>query len=1003
MQKKNFIRNIKKKEFFYNPKFFLFLIFIFIIIILIYYQIIFNIFKKQQMKIIQNNIIKSHKIENLKTNIDNNKIKINNEKIKNIFQQKKNNLNQKDEILELKKYRFEKGEYVYAFVLNNNEENQNFFQEGIISKEYYEHDINFLPISIKGKHNKIFFNQKGDFIGISLPLQDKKSEINYIITSNLIFHLMNCFIWHDHNIDLFKKNEIMSKNTKQYISLSLTSQELNKQKQEEKKIQICLDQNCFFIGLKFNEKFLTINQIFNKYSLCLNCLKEITNNLIDEIDEKLIIEEKDDEKKSFSSDSQKEKEELTKKIKEISQITFLIYLKKLSLGSGIIYKSEKINNMNKYRYYIMTNRHVIEQDPNNEITTVFNKFFMLNKTSSLSFVNNQKDCDDIGILTFEEEINEKSTKKFQKVNKILDYAFPKDEQKIEIIQGEPIYSLGSQISILPNINFSLKSKWFGNNSFFIIDSFFDQEFYNDMIKIYKTTDIKNKVEKNLLKKGHVILFNDNSITFNIKIDNGNSGGPIFNKKGQILGINRSTIKNTFIMDEFTQSINIRHIKKILKEEYWQKNNFFQQKNLNFLKKEIFNFINDLQQNIYPNLPNPKINIFIDEFLNLFKEKSEKFLDILKNKKTLPVLLIATPIIPKNENEIQIMINLFKKIEVPEQNFYLDPTKEILEIELNIEINDKKPQFLIKLIKKNIKNKIIETKNLYFDLTKYSDDDINFQIIKDINSFISLELFHFIPENKINNQEKIKKSLIFWETKDNIEGNGVIIHKKKLDNGRFKYLVLSNYNGYVNFLDELKNIFSDYIEIITYRSNIYGKEKIKINSFYSNNIDNLVLMNFESDFEYEVAQITPISKISTGDKIYFIHNFNNENYFPHIFKSNIGNILEEKKSFFFDSVFNLKEKINLKNFRLNFLCFDKEGNFIGFNDNIKYKNNNSIPSHFIQGSFLKKENLLYLFIKSKLKDKLNVVFTTIFITNYLLFFLKLTYIKQNNSKKNEYIN
>ncbi|MDV3179098.1 MAG: hypothetical protein Q8855_02530, partial [Candidatus Phytoplasma australasiaticum] len=62
------------------------------------------------------------------------------------------------------------------------------FQEGIISEEYDQNQSNTLSISIKGKNNKIFFNKRGEFIGISFPQQSHKMEINYIITSNYIYN-----------------------------------------------------------------------------------------------------------------------------------------------------------------------------------------------------------------------------------------------------------------------------------------------------------------------------------------------------------------------------------------------------------------------------------------------------------------------------------------------------------------------------------------------------------------------------------------------------------------------------------------------------------------------------------------------------------------------------------------------------------------------------------------------------------------------------------------------
>ncbi|WP_212380321.1 S1 family peptidase ['Cynodon dactylon' phytoplasma] len=975
---------------------------------------IINTFKKQQIELIKNFIIKKQAMRianHNKKNTNNQKIKINQNKIKKIFDlNNKINSDPKQIFFELKKYNFQKGDYVYAFVLDNNEENQKPFQEGIVSKDYNENQMYFLPISIKGKNNKIFFNKDGDLIGISLPTQNKKSEVNYIITSNLIFHLINCFLWHNHNIDLFQINPEMNQQTKYCISLTIKEAEKNQNEQKTEKLDICLNQQGFFIGLKMGDKFLSKSQIFQKYSLCLECLEKLTNsdndnqnninkenvvflnnnltqnetqNNLNEIDQQL-----------FSSSEENYEKKLKEKIQDLSKITFLVYLKR-SLGSGFIYKTEKSFLDNKYRYYMLTNRHVIETDQKNNNILIFNKYFTVQKVKSLLFIENKKDYDDLAILTFEEEINPENEEKFEKVNKILDYAFPKDKN-VDIIQGDEVYSMGSQVSILPSINLLLKPTEYDFN---ILEKYLNKELYNKMIELYTRENIKKKIEKNLLKKGHIISFNDKIITFNITIDDGNSGGPVFNKKGQIVGINRSTIQHSLIVDYFSQSININHIQKILDENYWKENEYFKQKKIDFLKKEMLDFKDILQKNVYSNEKNPKFTIFIDELLFLFMEKKKNISHDRDHYQFNPIVLFSTPIIKNKTNELKIMINFFKKLDLPEQIFYFDPSKEIVKLELNIEKNNNNNQFLLKIIKENEQNVILESKKFYFELEKDLKEEFLFKDIRDINYFLSFELYHFIPQNQINSQEKIKKSLVVWyKEDDDIEGNGIIFHKEKLSNGNFLYYVLSNYNGYVSILDELKNILFDQTEIITYKSNIYEKEKIKINSFYSNNMNNLVLMSFESDYEYDVAQITPNSEISTGDEIYFLTNFNNENYFPQIFKSNIGNILEEKKSFLFDSVFDLKEKTTLKYFQLNFLCFDKEGNFIGFNDHIKYKNNKFIPSHFIQGSFLKNENLLHLFSKSILKEKFNIVFTNIFI--FIYFYILLKKIPNNSKIKNE---
>ncbi|WP_153368498.1 S1 family peptidase [Candidatus Phytoplasma sacchari] len=1016
MKFKNFFnnKNKKTKKNIINEKI-IFLISIFYILsLIIFYKKILNILEKQQINTIKEYIVKNNpnekikKLENKNTFLKDNIIQ-NQKKLRNIFDKKQN-----DDDFELKNHNIRKGDYVYAFVLDNNEKNQKPFQEGIISKDYNEKKIYFLPISIKGKNNKIFFNKKGDFIGISLPLQNEESQINYIITSNLIFHLINCHILHKYNTDLFQQDNLMKYASKYYIKLSFktkNNQKDNNDKQEEEEkntetIEICLNKEGLFIGLKFNEKFLQISKIFNEYSLCENCIEFLK----DEDNNKEYEDNKIDDKQNFQKNIpnyknfyqiDKNEEELKEKIKELSQITFLVKTEK-SLGSGFIFKIEKIKNENKYKYYILTNRHVIKTDSENEdIISVYNKYFFLKKIDKLLFIDNQIDYDDVAILTFEEDIDQQNTEKFNQVQKILEYAFPKNK-KIDINQGDKVYSMGSQISTVPTIHLSLKIiDQIKNLSNFLISNTNNiYDLYDKMSKFYQSNDIQEKIEINLLKKGNIMAFNNEMIIFDITIDSGNSGGPVFNEKGEIIGINRSIVKNIYFADEFSHSINMNHVNQILDEKYWEKNQYFINKKNDHLKEKIKKFKSIIEkETITANSENPKLTIFMDEIFNILSKNKFSF-----NNQISPqnIILFRTPIIKKSQNEIKIMINLFKTIDVPAKIFYFDPTEEIIELQLNIINNNEKLKFLIKFIKKNKKNQITDTKEINFNLQKNDDNGIiNFEEHKDLNSFLTLELFHFVPKNKINIQEKIKRSLVVWQKRDRgnvIEGNGIIFHKEKLQNGNFLYFVLSNFNGDVNLIDEIKNIFFDYAEITTYKSNIYEKEKIKINSFYSTEMNNLVLMSFESNYEYESVQITPISDISIGDEIYFINNINNENYFPQIFKSNIGNIIEETKSFLFDSVFDLKEKPVMKNFKLNFLCFDKEGNFIGFNDHIKYQNNKFMPSHFIQGSFLKKENLLPLFIKKKIKEKINVIFTAIFVI--ISFNILLKIISQNKINKNK---
>jgi hypothetical protein len=977
-------------------------------------------FVKQQNNLVKNYFTHYQKNSNKDTiltkYIKKNKIKENQNQLKKMFQysEEKNKENilenkHKTEPFLMKLHNFEKGDYVYSFVLDI-EKNNKPFQEGIVSQEYSKNEVSFLPISIKGKNNKIFFNQQGDFIGISLPFQHETSEINYIITTNYIYYFLNCYVIHyienkSHkpNLDLsnlfedFK--EIKDKTKIKYFlkvilktkDNILDNQESVHNEEKDNKIvesDICIDENGFFLGIKYKDKFINVNKLFQNYSICSECYKKMINYKNEEPKKNQKKEDIND--KNFSQDSFKEK------IKELSLITFLVRSANF-LGSGFIYKVEKLDSNNKYKYYVLTNRHVIfEENKNNISYSLYNKYFGSQQIDSLNFIHNKIEYDDIGIVTFEEDINNESQKKFQKVTNILKYAFPKED--VEIIQGEDIYSMGCQMSFLPKINLIPITQNDILNQFIRL---FSQNFQNTNLNMNDFLEkipkhyldiphIVSAIELNLLKKGSIIYLNNKDINFNIKIDGGNSGGPVFNQKGQIIGMNRSIIKNSVFTDEFSQSIDIRHIKSRLMKERWKEQDYLNKKNINFLSLEIENFKNHFRNHLINSKKKEILTIFIEELYSFFREKQEL---LISNENDISYILVfSNPyLLGKKENQSKFNINLITNYDFKDQIFSIDPSKENINIELSLDSKKEKPKFVITFKKINLEN----PSNIHIVKRSFNIDDFNSNS-KDKNndlmsSFLSLELFnsekkHELNEN-YNDLEKIKKSFIVWKKEDDLEGNGIIFHKEKLKNNNFLYFVLSNYNtNDLDYFNKIKNFFSDSVELMIYQFDSYRKEKTKINSFYSSEDKKLALMTFESNCDYDIAKLKLTSELSVGEKIYFLINIYNENYYPQIFKSNIGSIFENKNTFLFDSVFDLKTKKFLDLIPLNFLCFDKEGNFIGFNDMIKY-NKSSIPSHFIQCSFLKQENLVNLFIKSKLKENFNIIFTLGFLLTVFFILIK----------------
>nr|QOX89537.1 hypothetical protein H7685_01755 ['Parthenium hysterophorus' phyllody phytoplasma] len=62
------------------------------------------------------------------------------------------------------------------------------------------------------------------------------------------------------------------------------------------------------------------------------------------------------------------------------------------------------------------------------------------------------------------------------------------------------------------------------------ESFALEKFLSSLTNIKNTQSIK----RNLLKRGDITKLNEAFIDFNIEIDNGNSGGPVFNQKDKLL-------------------------------------------------------------------------------------------------------------------------------------------------------------------------------------------------------------------------------------------------------------------------------------------------------------------------------------------------------------------------------------------------------------------------------------------------------------------------------------
>ncbi|MDV3199734.1 MAG: serine protease, partial [Candidatus Phytoplasma australasiaticum] len=628
-------------------------------------------------------------------------------------------------------------------------------------------------------------------------------------------------------------------------------------------------------------------------------------------------------------------EDISEIIEKISKITFSIEFSGY-LGSGFIYAAEKSEKSSyyKYKYYLITNTHVLKPaKKNNSKIKIYNSYFDSYKDAKIfTFISNNEGFDDIGILTFQDN----NTKKFKEIEEILKMAFPKPHAFIKPEIQQIVYSMGSQESF-PFENF-----------------------------LSRLPNVKHaqSINRNLLKKGDITKLNEAFIDFNIEIDHGNSGGPVFNEKGQIIGMNRNTINNPATTDNFSQAINILHIQKRLEEIFSRHKQ--DPKNIGI--------ITYLTSETHKKYLMQKLNIFKKNFNNLKIENNNEAPMIAFSMDELTFLThndpITLPLLKNNKNTSKIILKIKLVYTYNQQQIlFIDPKKEYITLYAHIDAQNKY-KINLKIIVKDKNHKIINSIEHSLDSHRYSEN-------KD-SSFVSLK---FIDSNKPSvhtTKQKIMDSLIVWHQGHQIKGNGIIFNKEKTKDNQYLYHVLSTYeDNYENNLISLNNLlckrlFRDQNEIIIYDSEqeIYKFEQGTINNIFPNE-NNLILITFKSSENYPVVPFKKTSDLKVGEDIYYLINGDSDDHNPQMFKSQISSIIKNS-IFVFDSVFNLKEKIK----DINFICFDHKGNFIGINF---FNNSNvDIPSHFIQAKLISNNNLKELLTTSNLKENLNILISVIFI-------------------------
>ncbi|MBP5835984.1 S1 family peptidase [Candidatus Phytoplasma meliae] len=603
-------------------------------------------------------------------------------------------------------------------------------------------------------------------------------------------------------------------------------------------------------------------------------------------------------------------------LSELNTITLFINTG-YSLGTGIIVKQEKIPNQEKIKYYTLTNRHVIEsfydaQKRNNLNTS--KSIYVENETIGnipaelYAFIGNQREYDDIAIITFTLNQGEKTEIINANIKKHVAFDEQNLKQEINIEQGETIYALGCQKGLQTQIQ-----------PFSFLDLFFQLK-QQDQIQ-YK---------KNLFKQGIISYLNEKEINLDITLDAGNSGGPLFNASGKLIGINKSYYKYLRI----SQSININHVKQLFYHLLKLK-----QSNYNETKFQLPEDIPQKIKQLQEQFPTKTQIILKDLFKYLQNQPEHKI--ICKSPNGANQILTINLHGSESLQIVNCDFNTYHKLELTvKEDLRWQTFLLTFQLFHNQETTKPAYQETISIYPQDIEKLFLtfETKELSYEslLTKEQTN------LKEKIALISQEENEKDPREKHQNQEEfIKKEIlqtvVLCQNIDNQKDSnlGIIINKKQLDNEtpNFLYTVIFKPNNNNQITDAIYNTFNNKVKITIQTP--YGLQDEEgqyqnIATFFNP----FVYINFTSDKEYLVTNLASNNPI-LGETIYLISDCNDiskKALAPHLFHSHLANdICHQSQEIMVDTTFLtgcLQEEVSSTNsYYNNWFLFNSQGNLV----------------------------------------------------------------------------